>query len=82
MKKAWTRSTWTGSGGKQRSADVRGDLDVFEGCASHAARMDQVVGRRDDPGTAAFSRSGELWLLPGVVDHDATNPTYEFDNPL
>ena len=33
-------------------------------------------------GLSAFSLGGELWSLPGVADHDATIPAYEFDSPL
>ena len=33
-------------------------------------------------GLGAFSLGGELRSLPGVADHDATIPAYEFDSPL
>jgi uncharacterized protein (DUF427 family) len=33
-------------------------------------------------GLGAFSLGGELWPLPGVADHVATIPAYEFDSPL
>ena len=34
------------------------------------------------PGPGAFSLGSELRPLPGVADHDATIPAYEFDNPF
>jgi hypothetical protein len=45
-------------------------------------RVPELGGRRNDSGPGAFSLGGELWSLPGVADHDATIPAYEFDSPL
>ena len=45
------------------------------------ATVEGLVGRTR-PSTVAFSLGGELWPLPGVADHDATIPAYEFDSPL
>ena len=50
---------------------IYGDDATVEGLAGRARRS-----------TAAFSLGGELWPLPGVADHGATIPAYEFDSPL
>ena len=45
------------------------------------ATVEGLAGRAR-PSTVAFSLGGELWPLPGMADHYATIPAYEFDSPL
>ena len=58
---------------------------VLDGQVGEIARPAALLIYGDDAtveGLGAFSLGGELRSLPGVADHDATIPAYEFDNPL